>query len=287
MLKRVPRWLPVVLSVLGLSAAALRAQATAAAPDVLRTAADYLDRYSQKLQAVAAEESYLQYETSGGKLSKPRRLSADVAFVGVGSGSTVTYRDVYAIDNATVRPRDERLLGLVKAPSDATLEEAAALSKESVGRYLSPNLHALDQPTSALEFLRRVNQPRSTFVVESVKSVDGVRVATLRFTERASPRLVPMPEDAPATGRFWIDADAGTVRQSEIGLATSRVSLRATVKYAPNAPLDLWLPIEMTQQIELVGPGSQAINYMGANGGYSAHEGHEARAYYSRFRAVK
>ena len=285
--RRFPRWLPVVLSAVGLTSAAIHAQENVAAPDVLRAAADYLDRYSEKLHAIAAEESYLQYETSSGKLSKPRRLSGHVAFVGLGAGSTATYRDVYAIDNAPVRPRDERLWNLFKTPSDAALDQAAALSKESVGHFLSPSLHALDQPTSALEFLRRDNQPRSAFTIERVKTMKGRRVAILRFTERASPRLVPMPEDAAATGRFWIDVADGTVRQSEIGLATKSVSLRGTVKYARDATLDLWLPIEMTQQIEVIGRGSQVINYMGANGGYNAHEGHESRASYSKFRALK
>ena len=285
--RRVPRWLPVVVSAIALTSAAIHAQGSVAAADVLRAAAGYLDRYSDKLHAIGAEESYLQYETSSGKLSKPRRLSADVAFVGLGAGNTATYRDVYAIDNLEVRPRDERLWSLVKAPSDASLDQASALSKESVGRFLSPNLHALDQPTSPLEFLRRDNQARSAFTIESVKTVDGARVAILKFTERATPRLVPMPEDAAATGRFWIDVGDGTVRQSEVGLATKSVSLRGTVKYARDATLDLWLPIEMTQQIEVIGPGSQVINYMGANGGYNAHEGHESRAYYSNFRAVK
>ena len=285
--RRFSLWLPSVLSAVGLASAALLAQGTLTAPDVLRAAADYLDRYSEKLHTIGADESYLQYETSSGKLSKPRRLSADVAFVGLGAGSLATYRDVYAIDSAPVHPRDDRLWSLVKAPSDASLEQAAALSKESVGRFLSPSLHALDQPTSVLEFLRRDNQPRSAFTIESVKTIDGARVAIVRFTERASPRLVPMPEDAAATGRFWIDVADGTVRQSEIGLATKSVSLRGTVKYARDATLDLWLPIEMTQQVEVIGPGSQIINYMGGNGGYGAHEGHESRAYYSKFRAVK
>jgi hypothetical protein len=203
-------------------------------------------------------------------MGTPRRLSADVAFVGLGAGAPTSANNVYAIDNAPVRPRDDRLSSLVRTPSDASLQQAAALSSESVGRYLSPNLHALDQPTSALEFLRRDNQPRSTFTVESVKTVDGARVAILRFTERGAPRLVPMPEDAAATGRFWIEVDGGTVRQSEIGLTTRSVSLRSTVKYARDAALGLWLPIEMTQQVELIGPGSQSINHMGANGGYSA-----------------
>jgi hypothetical protein len=284
---RFPRWLPSVLSVVGLASSAILAQGAVTAPDVLRAAAEYLERYSGKLHTIAAEESYLQYETSSGKLSKPRRLSADVAFVGLGGGGAATYRDVYAIDTVPVHPRDERLWSLVKAPSDASLEQAAALSRESVVRYLSPSLHALDQPTSVLEFLRRDNQPRSVFTIESVKTVDGARVAILRFTERATPRLVPMPEDAAATGRFWIDVADGTVRQSEIGLTTKSVSLRGTVKYARDAALDLWLPVEMTQVVDVVGPGSQVINYMGANGGYNAREGHESRAHYSNFRAHK
>ena len=70
--RRFSLWLASVPCAVGLMAAAILAQSTVTAPDVLRAAADYLDRYSEKLHTIGADESYLQYETSSGKLSRAK-----------------------------------------------------------------------------------------------------------------------------------------------------------------------------------------------------------------------
>src|SRR5699024_1602756 len=101
----------------------------------------------------------------------------------------------------------------------SSFQQARQLTDDSVKHYLSPNLHALDQPLIVLEFLRKGNQQRSTFTVESVKAVDDGRVAVLKFTERHRPRLVPVTGGGAAIGRFWIDVTTGTVRQTEIGIS--------------------------------------------------------------------
>jgi hypothetical protein len=177
------------------------------------------------------------------------------------------------------------LPSLFAATPWSSFQEARQLTDDSVKHYLSPNLHALDQPVIVLEFLRKANQDRSTFSVESVKTVDGVRVAVVKFTERQTPRLVPVTGGGAAFGRFWIDVTTGTVRQTEIGITSKGVSVRATVKYAAEPGLDVWLPTEMLQQIETSGPGS-GFSKMGGGPGYDVRLAHEARASYSKFRRL-
>lgn len=281
---RVARRLLPALSATGLASILLQAQTAPTLPDLLEAGADYLVDYSQRLSAIAAREEYVQYDTSSDRMRTPRRLSADVVLVGLENGSIAGFRDVVAVDTVPVHPRDDRLPSLFTT-APPSFQQARQLTDDSVKHYVNQNLHTLDQPMIVLEFLRKGNQERSTFSVESVKTVDGVRVAVLKFIERHTPRLVPVTGGGAAIGRFWIDVTTGTVRQTEIGITSHGVSVRATVKYAAEPALDVWLPIEMFQQIDTTGRGSGFSN-MGGGPGYVVRMAHEARATYSNFRRL-
>ena len=267
------------------SSIAVEAQKAPSVPDVLTMAGSYLAEYSRKLSAIAAEERYVQYDVSSGQVREPQRLSADVVLIGLGDGFD-GFRDVFAIDDVPLRRRDDRLPSLFASVTPSAIEQARTFTRESIGRYLSPNLHGLDQPTLALEFLSNEHQPRSTFKIETVKTTDGARVAVLRFSERGTPRLVPSAEDAPAFGRAWVDVASGVIRQTELSLTSRSFSVRATVTYARQPELGMWLPVQMIQHFEASGPGSNPINHMGANGGYNARQSFEGRATYSKYRRV-
>ena len=284
MFLRLPRW-SFALSAAGLASIVVHAQPAPALSNLLQAAANYLTHYSQRIAAIAAEEEYVQYDTSADRMRAPRRLSGDVVLFGLADGSVAGFRDVVAIDNRPVHPRDDRLPALFNgAPS--SLDQARQMTDDSVKHYLSPNLHALDQPAIALEFIRTVNQPRSAFKIESIKTTEGVQVAILKFTERSTPRLIPVAGDGASVGRVWIDVASGTVRQTEVGITSKNISVRATVKYAQDPTLGLWLPVEMSQRIDTNGPGSSAFSNMGGGPGYRVRESLEARATYSKFRRV-
>src|SRR5262249_23244967 len=149
-----------------------------------------------------------------------------------------------------------------KELSQPSIDKGVAYSQDSVSRYLNPNLHALDDPTAPLEFLRAENQQRSTFKIDSVKTMDGAQVAIVEFTERGTPRIVALSEDSPGVGRVWIDAASGAIRQTELGVTSKNISIRSNVKYVHDTTLDLWLPAEMNQQFGISGPGSGESNNM-------------------------
>ncbi|HET7696848.1 MAG TPA: hypothetical protein VFK57_14135 [Vicinamibacterales bacterium] len=62
--------------------------------------------------------------------------------------------------------------------------------------------------------------------------------------------------------------------------------MRAIVNYALEPDLGIWLPVRMTQHFQASSLGSNPINHMGANGGYSARQSFEGHATYSRFRRI-
>jgi hypothetical protein len=263
----------------------LRGQKNPSVEDLLKSAGDYLTQYSQKLGAVAAEEEYMQYETSSGQMGVPKRVISDVIWIGTG-GAIEGFRDVVAIDRVATRPKDDRLLALFKTPSAAALTQARQMTEDAVHQYLDPNLHALDQPMMALQYLLPANQGRSTFKVENVKNSNGAPVATVKFTEKGSERLVPSFENGAAVGRFWIDTASGTVRQTELGFGGRNSNIHVTVKFALDPGSGLWLPAELSQQSSVSGGSSSAGSNMGAGGGYSGHQSAEGRATYSKFRQL-
>src|SRR4051812_27751178 len=82
---RVLRWTSFVsLMVVAGGTFTARAQKGPAVEDVLKLSAEYLTQYSQKLGAVAAEEEFLQYQTSSGQMGVPKRVISDVVWVGYG-----------------------------------------------------------------------------------------------------------------------------------------------------------------------------------------------------------
>jgi hypothetical protein len=274
-----------VLVVLTMAPGAVRAQKGPALPELLKLAGDYLTQYSERLGVVAAEEEYLQYETSSGNVTTPRRVNTHVVWLGRGDGGIDGFRDVVGLDSVPIRPKDDRLFALFGEPSEASLSRAKQLTEDSVRQYLDLNLHALDQPTLALEYLRLENQQRSTFKLESVKSMNGAQVAVVTFNEKGAERLIPSVENAAAVGRFWIDAASGIVRQTQLGLGGKWSNLHVTVKYVSDPASGLWLPSDMVQHVDVSRGVSSAVNNMGA-GGYNTRFIVDGHATYSKYRRI-
>jgi hypothetical protein len=262
------------------------AQKAPALPDVLTLGGQYVASYAEHLGATAAEEEYLQVDMSSGRMGTPRRVNCSAVWVGLSGGAIDSFRDVVALDRAPLRPKDDRLMALFETPTAASRGSAHEMTENAVTQYLDPNLHALDQPLLALDFLRAANQDRSTFKVEGMKNLKGTQVAVLKFTEKKGQPLIPTREKTPATGRFWIDPADGTIRQTELMLPGENYTQKVTVTYANNAALSMWLPIEMYQQSEVSGPGAVDSSGRGTSGGYGGRQAFEGRATYTNFRHV-
>jgi hypothetical protein len=262
---------------------AVSAQKTPAVTDLLAFGAKYVAGYAEHLGATAADEEYLQYDMSSGRMGTPRRVNCSVVWLGLTGGAIDGFRDVVALDRAPVRPKDDRLMTLFQPPTAGARGAAHQMTENAVAQYLDPNLHLFDDAMQALDFLREANQARSTFKAEGVKNMKGTQVAVLRFTEKSGTPLLPTPENTPAAGRFWMDVTDGTVRQSELTLSGKAYSLKVTVTYAANAATSQWLPAEMFQQSEVNAPGAPDSSGRGA-AGYGGRVVFEARATYTNFR---
>jgi hypothetical protein len=91
----------------------------------------------------------------------------------------------------------------------------------------------------------------------------------------------------------WIDAKSGQISQTELWLDSAGANAHVVVKYAPQAPLDLWLPVSMDDWYELHIPSTgsslpSAGVVAGSNANASAGSGEtiEGHATYSHFAAT-
>ena len=282
---RVPHLAGLVLAITWGFSFPIHAEQKPVLADVLKAAGTYLAGFSEKV-AVTAEEDYVQRDITTS--SAPRRLQSDVVLVGLGNGVVIGHRYTFIVDSTKVRERDDRLLKLFRGSNPAAGQEPAkALEDETLHYYLSPNLRTLDAPGLALEFLRAANQPHSEFAIESVKNMDGAQVAVVKFTERPTSRILPTPEGAQTSGKFWIDVASGAVRQTELTV-DHRLMFRFHIatKFANDAAVGFWVPAEVLQDVEVRTPTNNAHSNMGEGGQLTSRRNFEGRIKYSKYRRL-
>ncbi len=211
--------------------------ATAAPPPVpadlvpvLERAARYVLDYEQAFHDVAAEENYTQWAETGGATMKGPTLSctatscrrltrADVVFVRLGGEIPWgTFRDVFEVDGQKVRDREGRLEKLFGASTPGSVApRVRAILDESARYNIGPVMRNINFPTLALAFLHPRNQHRFAWKRGGTRRFGTVEGLEVEFEEVARPTLVDQDGhgDLPATGRFWIDPERGTVLRSE------------------------------------------------------------------------
>jgi hypothetical protein len=252
--------------------------------DVLKSAATYLNEYSKI--ALTAEEDYVQRDTTTS--SAPRRLASDIVLVGLGNGVVIGHRDTFAVDSSKIRERDERLLKLFRVPDPSTGQEAAkAIEDQAAHYYLSPNLRTLDAPGLALEFLREANQPHSEFALEGIRKMGDVQVATVKFTERPTSRILPTPEGSKTSGKFSIDVTTGAVTQTELTVDHREYfRFHIATKFTRDSAVDAWVPAEVLQDVDIRTPTTNSHSNMGAGGQLGSRRSFEGRIRYSKYRRL-
>ena len=205
-----------------------------------------------------------------------RRLTrADVVFVRLGGEIPWgTFRDVFEVDGQKVRDREGRLEKLFGASTPGSVApRVRAILDESARYNIGPVMRNINFPTLALAFLHPRNQHRFAWKRGGTRRFGTVEGLEVEFEEVARPTLVDQDGhgDLPATGRFWIDPERGTVLRSEtrfpLGAPGAPQAARAQVatEYRAEPRLAMWVPAEMREEYAF---GSRA----------------EATARYSNFR---
>jgi hypothetical protein len=198
----------------------------------------------------------------------------------VTGGGWVTFRDVFEVDGHKVRDRSDRLVDLILKPRPDALEQVVRINEEGARFNLGPIARTLNTPTLALMFLREPRQERSRFRLVRMTSIDGQRAAELEFVETAQPRMVRTVDDAPSSGRFWLDPETGRVFRTEMTMVSGGVKVRILVTYKMQDRIRLMSPTMMEETYELGGSATVESARFASNGNRI-----EGSALYSNFRS--
>ena len=243
--------LGAVVAIAGALAGAMPRAQTADPTHLLDLASAYLERYERDMAAIVAEETYVQSTT--GLL--PRTLNSDFTIVAAPTEGWVEYRDVFAVDGGPVRDRANRVVALFLKPNPDAAAQAKRIAEESARFNLNPRQFRFRRnfnvPLTALRYLRRGNQPRSTWEAGAPQPVGGRPAEVLRFLERTKPPLIGSKDDVPARGTYWIDPKTGAVMRTELRIPGAIVNATIGVNYAEHAALTLWLPETMTEHYRI------------------------------------
>ncbi len=284
---RQPARLSWIAACLVVFVAAARGAPGPQAPDdsrvaaVLRSAGAYVAGYERAIAAVVAQEDYQQVvrgalgvavTPNGSRFAATgpvaRTTRADLLVLDLGEPGWVAFRDVYEVDGRDVRDHDERLANLFADFKPDSIEQARRIAAESARFNLNAGSFVVNRtintPMTALLFLRGSNQARSDFRLDGTERVAGVPCVVLRFTERATPRLIGTRDGSPARGTFWIDEATGRILRTELELRLvidregQFLNAKLRVEFADVERLGLWLPSVMDETYD-VRPGSQVI----------------------------
>lgn len=235
---------------------------------VLKAGAAYIAEYEKAFSAVVSEELYIQ--RLAGDIARSGReeriLKSDLLLMQVRGGGWVTFRDVFEVDGHKVRDRTDRLVSLILKPPADAFEQVRLIAEEGARFNLGPISRTLNTPALALMFLRGDRQDRSRFRLARMSRVDSQTVAELEFTETATPRMVRTVDDAPASGRVWLEPESGRVVRTELTMISGGTRVRLQVAYRLQERIGLMAPVTMEESYELGGAGAMESSRFVGNG---------------------
>lgn len=232
--------------------------------EVLKRSASYVEQYHRQLEAIVAEERYVQRSSTTGNPAVSRTLRSDFMLLPGGSGEPAwfAFRDVFEVDGEAVESSRGRLEGWLAGSRSSFMQKARALALEQARYNIGPIVRTINVPTLALEILMPHRQDRFRFRLQGTERIDGADLRVVTFEERRRPTLIRTPEgrDLPASGRVWIEPSSGRVVRTELQTGQSgrdRVEATIRVSYTHVPRLELWLPAAMTERY--VGRGTEIL----------------------------
>jgi hypothetical protein len=237
------------------------------ADDVVARAAGYVVRFVDEFTSVVAEENYSQ-RVDWFK-GDTRVLKADFMLVKIGPGAVwMPFRDVFQVNNAAVRDRDDRLVNLFLERPDEAAAQALAITAESYRFNIGFN-RTVNNPLLALTLLQDLYRSRFSFELAGSDTIGKAQVWTLRFEEKARPTVIKGSgnSDLAAHGRYWIDQANGTILRTELQLDDKNQKTRILTTFESDNRFRLAVPVLM-EETYVPSKGPRTI----------------ARAQYGRFR---
>jgi len=180
---------------------------------VMSLAGRYVAAYAEDMSVVIGTERYVQWMQNDDFLRPVSQvLVSEFALVRV-KGDWLGLRDVYEVEGKPVADRKDRLLTLLRQPTEAAIEQGRRICDESARYNLGAIQRNFNVPTTALFFLQPANQTRFRFTKKGEERIEARAVWTVRYQEVQRPTIIRTSQgkDMPVTGTVWIDPTDGRV----------------------------------------------------------------------------
>lgn len=251
----------VVLAALASPGAAVRQEVSLA--DLRQRAGAYVLDYHRRLEAIVAEEHYVQRSVTpppsrgggdaGGTVERTLRSDFMLLPGAAGEEGWFAFRDVFEVDGRTIGSQRGRLERWLTGSRASFLRNARALAIDQARYNVGPILRTINVPTLALEVLMPEKQARFRFRRAGATRSGDAAVSVVTFEERRRPTIIRTPEgrDLPARGTLWIEEATGRVVRTELrtgNAARDQVEATITVTYALVPRLGLLLPASMDER---------------------------------------
>ena len=202
---------------------------------------DFLGRFSN----VVAEERYIQETTNP---RRRRELKSDFLLVKPpGSDEWFQFRDVFEVDGAPVRDRDERLAKLFLEEPKNALARANEVTRDGSRFNLEPSIGTVNKPLLAIAYLQPRYVTRFWFTVGPIDRGVGAGIRLVQFSEWARPTILHGPganADVPARGRMWIEEGTGRVVKTQLRAGEAEI----VTTFAFDVDLQVAVPVEMRER---------------------------------------
>ena len=233
---------------------------TEAVDEVIARAAAYVEDFVEQLSTVVMEEDYRQtfYRRPEQRGGIQTRLVSEFLLMRVqGIGEWIGFRDVFEVNGRQIRDRQDRLATLFLGDATTALAQAQRIAQESARYNLGSTGRTFNVPTYALFFLHPSNTRRFRFEKAGEGCADENTAWDIRFEEIEYPTLTRGFEgiSLPSHGRFCLDPMSGRVIETQLelyhpstGLGRPATDAMATVRFALEPRLNLWVPLEMRER---------------------------------------
>jgi hypothetical protein len=250
----------LVASFSALLAVAPATQSTPDVVDVLERTGTYLDRFIERFTNVVAEERYVQEVNARVRLGRPeaggqrRDSRADFLLVRPQESSEwLPFRDVFEVDGAAVRDRDERLIRLFLKPWTTAIEQANQIAADSSRYNLGPLTRTFNNPVLALAILQVEHRSRLRCSLDKRDAATGPNVWIVECVETGRPTFIRglKDRDIPARCRYWVNVESGQIVRTEVALEDPAAGVRLATTFRQDHGFDVAVPSEMREEYTL------------------------------------
>jgi VWFA-related protein len=244
-------------------------------PVALARLFDYVRAYESQYSALVAEEDFRQVAGQ-----KSVQMRSDFLLVQQESaGGWVSFRDVFEVNGAPVRDREDRLKKLFLDPGVDARRQAQSVIEDSARYNIGPLQRNINVPLFLLRFVSEANRSRSKFRIGARPEADGVQAWRIDFTEVDRPTIIAdrNNEDVPAKGYFLVEQSTGAIMETQLRVDGTAYTAEIIVKFRLDPDLGLWVPARMNETY-------RTARTAGWAGGGTMSVALEGTAEYSKFR---